>query len=337
VSVSDVRVAPFLKSQWAQDNVCSGPCYNYFTPYNAPCGCAATAMAQLMYYYRWPTAGIGRQPFTIQVLHQEQSVFTRGGDGAGGPYHWTDMVPAPDCTSTAQQRAAIGALCYDASVALGTDFALSGSGANGFAIGDTFTGVFGYSNAVTGANNGGDIGVGLAGMINPNLDAQYPVILGIEGTSGHAVLVDGYGYDQSTRIATLYHHLNMGWAGYNNLWYNLPEIGDYNTVPACIYNVFPTGTGEIISGRVTDATGWPILGVTVKTAAQGKQYLAVTNEKGIYALAQLPSASSFLLQAGKTGFTFKQRVVQTGTSQGLQASAGNQWGIDFIGTYPALN
>ena len=90
------------------------------------------------------------------------------------------------------------------------------------------------------------------------------------GNSGHAVLVDGYGYDQSTRIKTLYHHLNMGWAGYNDLWYNLPEIGDYDTVPACIYNVFPTGTGEIISGRVTDATGWPILGVTVKTTLQAQ-------------------------------------------------------------------
>jgi hypothetical protein len=29
-TISDVRVAPFLKTRWAQDNICSAPGYNYF-------------------------------------------------------------------------------------------------------------------------------------------------------------------------------------------------------------------------------------------------------------------------------------------------------------------
>jgi hypothetical protein len=245
------------------------------------------------------------------------------------------MVLAPDCSSTDQQRAAIGALCYDAGVAISTSYAPQGSGANAFAMVAAFKDVFGFSNAITGANDSRDLGSSLSNMINPNLDAQYPVLLGITGASGHAVLVDGYGYDPSTRIKTLYHHLNMGWAGYNDIWYNLPDIGNYDTVPVCIYNVFKDGTGEIVSGRVTDSSGWPILGVTVKTTLQTKEYQAVTNDKGIYALTQLPSGGSFTLQADKAGFTFTKQTVRTGTSQDLQASAGNQWGIDFVGAYAA--
>jgi hypothetical protein len=331
-TISDVRVAPFLKTHWAQESACSEYCYNYYTPNHNPAGCVATAMAQLMYYYRCPAAGIGRHSFTIGVLNKEQSAYTLGGDEAGGPYRWTDMVLTSDCSSTVEQRKAIGALCCDAGVSVGTSYAPQGSGADAFAIAGAFMSVFGFSNAISGANNGGDIGTGLAGMINPNLDAQYPVLLGIIGASGHAVLADGYGYDLSTRTKTLYHHLNMGWAGHSDVWYNLPTVANYDSVPVCIYNIFTEGTGEIVSGRVTDTAGQPISGVAVGASLQTKRYQAVTNDKGIYALAKLPSAASFTVGANKSGFTFTKQTVQTGTSQDWHASAGNKWGIDFVGT-----
>jgi hypothetical protein len=331
-TMSDVRVEPFLKTRWAQGEVCSVPCYNYFTPEANPSGCAATAMAQLMYYYRRPALGIGQQPFTIEVAGREQPAATRGGDGLGGPYQWADMVPGPDCGTTDVQRQAIGALCYDAGVAVRTNYAPDGSGADAFLIAGALKRVFGYSHGINGANNGRDIGSGLAGMINPNLDAQFPVILGITGTSGHGVLVDGYGHDLSSRARTRYHHLNMGWAGYKDLWYNLPEIGNYDTVVVCIYNIFPEGAGEIISGRVTDDAGRPLADVTVRAPLRTRAYETVTNDRGIYALPKLPSAATFVLQPEKSGFTFPRQTVATGTSRDWQASAGNQWAIDFIGT-----
>ena len=127
-----------------------------------------------------------------------------------------------------------------------------------FAVTAALKNTFAFRNGISGANNGRNVGTGLADMINPNLDAEYPVILGILGRTGHAVVADGYGYDASTRIKTLYHHVNMGWGGHEDIWYNLPDIGNYDTIPVCIYNIFPEGTGEIISGRVTDASGQPI-------------------------------------------------------------------------------
>jgi hypothetical protein len=320
-TISDVRVTPFLKTHWAQESACSEYCYNYYTPDHNPAGCVATAMAQLMYYYRCPAPGIGRHSFTIAVLNREQSAYTLGGDGAGGAYRWTDMVLAPDCNSTVEQRRAIGALCYDAGVSVSTNYAPDGSGANGFAIAEAFTSVFGFSNAINGANNGRDVGTGLAGMINPNLDAQYPVLLGIMGASGHAVLADGYGYDLSTKTKTLYHHLNMGWSGHSDVWYNLPTVANYDSVLVCVYNVFAEGTGEIVSGRVTDTSGQPISGVTVWANLRTKRYETVTNDKGVYALARLPSAGSFTVQADQSGFTFTKQAVET----------------DFVGTRTATS
>jgi hypothetical protein len=329
-TVSDVRVAPFLKTRWAQGDICSAPAYNYFTPNHDPAGCAAIAMAQLMYYYRYPAVGIGRRLFTISVVNKEQTVFTRGGDGAGGPYQWAEMAPALDCAATTGQRQAIAALCYDAGVAVHMDYAPEGSGSDAFAIAAALKSTFGYRNAMSGANNGRNVGAGLAGMINPNLDAEYPIILGILGASGHGVVVDGYGYDTSTRTRTLYHHVNMGWGGYEDIWYNLPDIGNYDTIPVCIYNVFPEGTGEIISGRVTDALGRPIWGATVRADLRTKHYETLTNKKGIYALAQLPSGAMFTVQASLSGLTFPMQSVETGTSRDREASAGNRWGIDFV-------
>jgi len=61
-------------------------------------------------------------------------------------------------------------------------------------------------------------------------------------------------------------------------------------------------------------------------------YQAVTNNKGIYALTKLPSAGSFAIQPDRPGFTFSKQTVETGISRDQQASAGNKWGIDFVGT-----
>ena len=78
-----------------------------------------------------------------------------------------------------------------------------------------------------------NIGDGLNGMINPNLDSNNPVILGIDDSQGdgHAVVADGYGYKSST----LYHHLNMGWDGEDDVWYNLPNIDALSIDPVSVF------------------------------------------------------------------------------------------------------
>jgi hypothetical protein len=169
-------------------------------------------------------------------------------------------------------------------------------------------------------------------MVNPNLDAGYPALLAIRGAAGgHAVVTDGYGYNSST----LYHHLNMGWDGSDDAWYNLPTIEAYynfNTVEECIYNIYTSGTGEIISGRVTDNNSDPLSGAFVKAVKTGFERSDMTDSNGIYALAKVPSSSSYTVSVTKAGYTFTNQGVSTGTSTHDLPISGNKWGINFVGT-----
>lgn len=330
-SISDTRVAPLVKTKWNQHEVCGSNCYNYYTPSNYYCGCVATAMAQLMRYHEYPAIGIGVREFIIEVEERSQTASTRGGDGQGGPYCWNDMLLVPDCNTPDLERRAVGALCYDAGIAVNTNYGPDGSSAGTLKAADALTTTFKYSNTVKGYNNDGNIGSGLLSMINPNLDSGNPVILGIwREAGGHAILCDGYGYNAST----LYHHLNMGWSGNDDAWYNLPNVDahtPYTSVLACIYNVFVSGTGEIISGRVTDESGSPIPGATVTAEGQGGPYTAYTNVNGIYALANVPSASTYTISVTKNGYMFAGRTVRTGTSSDQRRTSGNRWAINFAG------
>ena len=342
LSVSDVRVAPLTQTTWNQSIVGANACYNYFTPPNAAgssanyvCGCVATAMAQLMKFWQCPVNGVGTASYTIYVTDVSQSRNLRGGDGAGGPYGWRSMVLSPTSSSTDTQRQAIGALCADAGVSVHMDYNMGGSGESGAYmeyVQGALTDTFGYANAVCGENGGSNIGTGLNGMVNPNLDAGCPVLFGITDASGdgHAIVCDGYGYN----LSTLYHHLNLGWGGTCTAWYNLPNIDTgyyaFNSVDACIYNVWTNGTGEIISGRVTDDTGTPITGAVVTaTRSGGGTYTATSSTNGIYALAKVPASSTYTVSASKTGYSFTNRTVTTGLSTDYSATSGNQWAVDF--------
>jgi len=343
--VSDVRVSPLLLSQWSQTTVCSNACYNYYTPKygegdsnNYPSGCVATAMAQYMYFNRYPTTGVGTGGFTIEVDGVPQTAYLRGGDGYGGLYYWDTMAADPNCYTTASQREAIGALTYDAGVASQMHYAYDGSGATPDVASAALVNVFHYSNSILGWYNNNDLsGPGLNGMINPNLDWGNPVIIGILTPSleGHSVVADGYGYSEST----LYHHLNMGWGGSDDAWYNLPNIdipsSPFDNVYSATYNIYKSGSGEIISGRVMDTnSGLPISGATVTAIKTGGgTYQAATNTNGIYAIANVPSNSTYTVSAAKTGYhLFTSQVVSTGLSSDDQPTSGNRWAVDLMGT-----
>ena len=184
-------------------------------------------------------------------------------------------------------------------------------------------------------------------MVNPNLDAQYPVLFAIAGSNGHVIVGDGYGYDgYGEDASTMYHHLNMGWSGSDDAWYNLPNIytsnGAFTTVDQCIYNVYKTGAGEIISGRVTDLAGNPLSGVSVVATAGGQTYpamqrdvVAPTTSSGVYAIPKVPSNTTFNVTASKPGYAFTPISVTTGTSVTAtyfdhpSVVTGNKWGNDF--------
>ena len=336
---ADVRVSPLVQSVWDQSTECGANCYNIYTPENYVCGCVATAMAQLMRFYQLPAAPNGTGPFQIWVNGNSQDNFLRGGDGNGGNYAWNNMVLDPDCAITQIQRQAIAALTYDAGVASHMQYDTTVAGGSGAWMDDAqdaLLNVFSYSNVIHGGafHSNSNIGDGLSAMVNPNLDAGYPVLFAIHRTGGgHAIVCDGYGYDSSV----LYHHLNMGWGesnGAQNVWYDLPNINSspfaYTTISVCLYNIYTTGSNEIISGRVTDESGNPVSGATVTaTRTGGGTYTTSTNSRGVYALAKIPSNSSYTIAATKSGYTFSNRNANTAISSDFSTTSGNIWAVDF--------
>ncbi|MFH1595911.1 MAG: C10 family peptidase [Pseudomonadota bacterium] len=221
------------------------------------------------------------------------------------------------------------------------NYTSGGAPADALAAAGALTSLFQYSNAIMGYDYYlSNLPQGPRNqMVNANLHAKYPVLLGICYDTGsgiintHTVICDGYGYDSSL----MYHHLNFGWSGSWDGWYNLPNIGagyNLNSVWKCVYNVYTSGTGEIIAGRVTNdsKTPLPIAGARVTASRTGGgTYSATTDANGIYALVKVRSASTYTINVTKSGYTFTPQSVSTGTSTNMSTNTGNQWGIDFEG------
>ncbi|MCX5887894.1 MAG: carboxypeptidase regulatory-like domain-containing protein, partial [Deltaproteobacteria bacterium] len=169
----------------------------------------------------------------------------------------------------------------------------------------------------------------LFNMVNANLDAGYPVLLGIKRSSGyHSIVGDGYG----NQWGAWYHHLNMGWGGSQNLWYNLPNIDaanpPYNTVCDTVYNIYTSGAGEIISGRVTNSCGSPVGGATVTASGPGSPPAVTTSASGIFAFPKVAANASYTIHVNGTGYT--DQVVTTGESLDGTLDTGNRWGVNFV-------
>jgi predicted outer membrane repeat protein len=381
-SVSDVRVAPLLRTKWGQlwiasdDGASRRGCYNYYTPQilsdgtlswdrgilyhgdadNYFAGCVATAMAQLMRYYEFPkdkptqpdpddpnnVVQVGRfnADGTFVPLVPDVYRGLLGGDGLGGKYAWAQMPVEPNGDTTTEQAKAIGALCHDAGVAARMEYAAQESRTKLYHGKQALINNFHYESAVYYNADDGNIGPVLVGMINPNLDAGRPVIVGILGPNlGHAVVVDGYGYDSGT----LYHHLNMGWEGADNVWYNLPIIEcqeqgySFNVLADCIYNVFDTGHGEIISGRVLGEDGQPAHGAVVYRSAAGPDPCEVlTDRNGIYFFDNLEPDTTYTIWASAHDLAYPSRQIATGISFDHAFFTGNRWAVDFPQTHQLL-
>jgi uncharacterized repeat protein (TIGR02543 family) len=345
---SDVRVAPLLKTTWWQGSLDDKYLFNYYTPNHYPSGCVNTAAGQVLRYFQHPQTGIGVKSFNFLVDSEPQNGTTLGGDGSGGPYNWAQMPEKPDAaTITEEQRQHIGRLMHDIGISSGAVYTPTGTGTYHDGLTESLVETFQYSNASYFnflAAELLELIYHMPTIINSNLDAGLPVILGVYRTgndaySGHSIVADGYGYDQQT----LYHHINLGWGGYLNAWYNLPTVISYNTLTDAVHNIYKTGSGEIISGRVLGSDMAPIAGASVTLSGE-KSMTTTTNDKGIFAFYGVPSRSNNTVTASKTGYSFTPLSVTTGKSEKMERPykyeaiflsvgktfIGNQWGVLFV-------
>jgi hypothetical protein len=238
------------------------------------------------------------------------------------------MPLVPEAGISEQERQAIGALMADIGASFGTSYTAGGSGAR--ILESTIASVFKYSQVFLTPGSDGAESQGILA----NLDAALPVLLSISRTvNSHLAVCDGYGYNGGT----LYHHINLGWGGSKDAWYNLPNIDtgsyQYNSINEFYYNIYTNGTGEIISGRVLGMSGEPIPAARVCALGNTVDQSVNTDGRGIFAFHHLPSNTQFRISASCDGLYFPALTVTTGKSSSW-GNTGNRWGIILNGEAP---
>ena len=329
-SISDILVAPLVKSKWNQGNVGGSPCYNYYTPNNYVCGCVATVGAQIMRYFRYPTEPMPQYENPNCAISGVQTPLTT----QGGTYSWDAMPLEPGSSIADEQRMAIGKLTSDVGICCNMDYASDGSSSGGYRLAHTFTNHFGYASAMVaqwGSDQSGSDDVRKA-MLS-NFDAGLPVALSLSGAGGHEIVGDGYGYSDGT----LYIHFNMGWGGSDDAWYAPPAMGttqyNFSVLNGIVYNVFTNypASAVICSGRVLDADGIPVENATVSFHEQGSTGGGIqsannvgyvrTNQKGIYSLVLAPGNYTMTASSGDASAS-KAITLQSNVSIEYSPSGG---------------
>lgn len=229
--------------------------YNQGTPYNNKCpylnggravtGCVATAMAQVMRYYKYPAYGTGT--FT----------YTGGSDGAKTinledyPFDWNNMLPTYDRVNyTDEQADAVSTLMLVCGASLNMNYSKDGSGANTAKVNGLLKNNFGYNKEVSyistenSSNPDETIYYWGEDAVRPNLEAGWPLIFAgypALGQTGHCFVIDGY----KVVDEIYYYHVNWGWGGAGNCWCLLNYLvdGDGNNYAGhnlqMVYNIHP--------------------------------------------------------------------------------------------------
>ena len=199
-------IAPLMHSTWSQGE----PYYDQCPIYKgAHCvtGCIATAMAQVMYYWRYPDELPNLPAYTAHTYNIQVPALP------GTRLDWDSMLDGYSQRYTPEQGEAVATLmryCGQASsMEYGTDG--SGSGCWNQMVGMN---IFGYNlSAQLVHRDEYDTATWLAMMLE-DLSAGYPILYsGYGEDGGHAYVVDGYdGY---------LFHINWGWEGAWNNYFAL--------------------------------------------------------------------------------------------------------------------
>ena len=203
------------KTRWGQES-----------PYNLNCpkiggntgytGCVATAMAQIMYYYKYPVSGSGNNcTYTVVDSRGRTKSYTQS---FANPYDWANMKDIYTSRSTNGQ--AVATLMFDAGCAVHMQYASDGSGAYTNDAATAFVKNFGYDslsvNYLTRLYYSDEEWMRI---IDNEISNGRPILYsGVDATSGgHAFVFDGINGNG-------YVHINWGWDGAANGFYDIADL-----------------------------------------------------------------------------------------------------------------
>ncbi|MCK4790834.1 MAG: C10 family peptidase [Desulfobacteraceae bacterium] len=253
-----------------------------------PVGCVATAGAQIMRYWSWPSHGSKNASHN---WHGDYSCPAHGIPGEGAQNLEETLTDAYDWRRIANQYVwdawnnrwededgnsltqanvdAVAELCYEVGVAVEMDYGVCGSGASHYNMRDAYKDHFRYSTAVGIVKRKSyTSGVNWFNDMKAQFNANRPVHYGIEG---HSLVADGWQEIYIGGDFTRQYHMNYGWAGGNtgepcwtgipnsNTWYTLDELpcSDLNAHDM-IRNIYPgPSLGKVLLSGLYSRPSFP--------------------------------------------------------------------------------
>ena len=199
-------VAPLLSCKWNQDYP-----YNKKTGYRYS-GCVATAMAQIMYFHKWPAQGRGENSYTVAYDNR-----TIHADFSKSRYDWANMKKLYDYNNPYNdvEADAVALLMNDAGIASNMQYTPSSSGAYDEAAERALQNHFDYTTALVRRSDEGT--AGFTEIVRQELLNGFPVYLSgfyKLGGSGHAWVTDGLNENGLF-------HMNFGWGGQSDGYFSL--------------------------------------------------------------------------------------------------------------------
>ena len=243
---STTALPPLLTTIWDQ-----GTYYNTLCPdsagQHAPTGCTATATAQIMKYWNWPTTGVGSHDYWDNNFGYQSADF------GATTYEWENMPNYLTNLSNATEVNAVATLMYHVGVAVEMNYGLNGSGAYVHNFGyvmpcseSALPTYFRYKNTLHSLFKAITSDDDWISAITADLDAGRPILeTGFDDEGGHAFVIDGY--DNNGLF-----HINWGWGGAFNGYYAHNALnpggggigsnsGTYNLSQAILLGIEPDG------------------------------------------------------------------------------------------------
>ncbi|MBI5218966.1 MAG: C10 family peptidase [Bacteroidia bacterium] len=239
-------IGPFCTTTWDQS-----PYYNALCPGGSVTGCVATAMAQIMKKWNYPTTGNGSHSYT-PYSHPEYGVQTA--NFGATTYNWTSMP-----NSIYSSNTAIATLMFHCGVSVDMDYDPNGSGASPTAVPGAYVNYFRYQPTAECKyraffTNNAD----WTTLIKTELDATRPVFYAGDdnATAGHAFVCDGY------NSTTNKYHFNWGWSGFSDGYFYLtslnPSGNDFNYNNVIVIRIRPLAANVPIANFAASTTTPPV-------------------------------------------------------------------------------
>ena len=271
-ATSGAGIEPLIKTNWGQEEPYDWQCPVYSNEY-CVVGCVATAMAQVMYYWKYPTSSPALTSYFCYSIYQtigslpETSFNYNLMLPSYCHWDWDNSVLVQD-TYTDAQAQEVAKLSRYCGQAVRMDYSPEGSGAY---TSDQLSAMkqFGYSSSARDVMRESWWSTNYTtaqweAMIKEELDKRQPILYSATDPSagGHAFICDGYNSEGKF-------HFNFGWYGTCDGWYASTALnmthrdGDYlrfNSNHEMLLGVVPPSYCMISADRIEASSELLVLG-----------------------------------------------------------------------------